>query len=376
MSGRIRVKQHVIYSGRGQLKLVCAVRIWRAPNGDLLTTWLSGSDNEPAADNCEVMSRSTDGGRTWGEPQIVVGAGEVAGSMGPLLTLSDGRLVAFGAYWPYDKGYTERHVFRTESLDSGYTWGERQPLLIHNNHGAFGAPIKLHNGEYLFPGAFHDPRPKPLVAPVERLCEAATEEEALAMPAVPGQPSGGKFSTHLHGCCCFISRDENATTLEEYGYIANRPLGLLEPVVVQLRDGRVVMLMRAEWGGFLWRAESADNGRTWTPAWETDIPNPSSHTSLIRLPDGRIALFHNAAGRKGTRGPRNPLSIWISDDEMESWSVKEDVIATHGNYRPDDWPGGLDRLAYPAAMLLDDGRLVFVYDRNRREAMFVEVEIG
>jgi hypothetical protein len=195
------------------------------------------------------------------------------------------------------------------------------------------------------------------------------------MPAVEGEPSGGKFAAHLWGCCAFISPDEDVTYLEEHGYIANRPLSLLEPVCIQLRDGRVVMLMRAEWGGFLWRAESADNGRTWTPAWETDIPNPSSHTSLIRLADGRIALIHNAIGKKGTRGPRNPLSIWISDDEMESWCIRQDVIATTGSYRPDDWPNGLDRLAYPAAMLLD-GKLVFVYDRNRRDAVFVEVDIS
>jgi hypothetical protein len=143
---------------------------------------------------------------------------------------------------------------------------------------------------------------------------------------------------------------------------------------MQMRDGRIVMLMRAEWGGFLWRAESLDNGRTWTQAWETDIPNPSSHTSLIRLPDRRIALIHNPAGRKGTRGPRNPISIWLSDDELESWSVKQTLIATSDNYRPHNWPAGLDGLAYPHAQILD-GKLVFVYDRNRRDAMFVELEL-
>lgn len=28
---------------------------------------------------------------------------------------------------------------------------------------------------------------------------------------------------------------------------------------------RLVLLMRAEWGGFLWRSDSYDGGRTWSP---------------------------------------------------------------------------------------------------------------
>jgi len=122
------------------------------------------------------------------------------------------------------------------------------------------------------------------------------------------------------------------------------------------------MLMRAEYGGFLWRAESSDNGRTWTDAWQTDIPNPTSLAALIRMPDGRIALIHNAVGGVvGQNARRDPLSIWLSKDETESWYLKEDVIT-----------GG--SLAYPCPLIVD-GRLVFSYDRNRREARFVEVEL-
>ena len=143
---------------------------------------------------------------------------------------------------------------------------------------------------------------------------------------------------------------------------------------MQLRDGRVVMLTRAEWGGYLWRSESRDNGRTWTDAWQTDIPNPSTCLSLVRLADSRIAMIHNATGEKGVRGIRNPMSIWISDDEMDTWSIRDDIIASADNYRPDGWAKGLDQLAYPDGILLDS-RLVFVYDRNRRDIIFVEVDI-
>jgi predicted neuraminidase len=171
-----------------------------------------------------------------------------------------------------------------------------------------------------------------------------------------------KFATHLHGCSALTTSDPSLRNFVEHAGIRNRPLGLLESTVVQFRDGRIVMLMRAEYGGFLWRADSSDNGRTWSDARQTDIPNPTSLAALIQLPDGRIALIHNVVGGVvGKRDKRDPLSLWLSDDEMNSWYLKDDIIT-----------GG--QLAYPCPLIVD-GRLVFTYDRNRREARFVEVTL-
>jgi len=120
------------------------------------------------------------------------------------------------------------------------------------------------------------------------------------------------------------------------------------------------MLMRAEWGGCLWRTESKDSGRTWAPAWPTDIPNPTSLACLVRLNDGRIALIHNAIGKIGAFLQRDPLSVWISDDEMKTWSIKRDVLSRGS-------------LAYPNGLVLHDNRFVFVYDRDHRQVCFVEI---
>jgi predicted neuraminidase len=190
---------------------------------------------------------------------------------------------------------------------------------------------------------------------VKELAHATSEEDALAIPAPPEGTKHDKFLTHLHGSSVLIAPNEDADELAEFGHIGNRPLGLLEPTCIELEDGRILMLMRAEYGGFLWRAESSDRGRNWT--------NPTSLANLIRLPDGGIALIHNAVGGKvGERSPRDPLSIWISEDEMETWSVKADVIG--GGY-----------LAYPNPKILD-GDLVFAYDHNRRQIRFVEVHLS
>lgn len=365
---RIRVREHLVFDGWNGYRLACAATIAEAPNGDILCCWMSGSGGEPADDNCVLLARSADRGQTWSEPELWLapverGGRTMAATIGALYGTKDGRMIAIGYHMPAEAHYTKERFFRIESRDSGATWSEPEDQVLRPGNDAVTthSPVQLTSGEYLFPGQFFERRPRPLVAPVERLVLASSEEEALAMPAAEGR-SAHKFATHLHGCSAFISPHEDGREMVEYGHIANRPLGLLEPTCVRLRDGRVVMLMRAEWGGFLWRSESEDEGRTWSAAWETEIPNPSSKAHLVRLPGGRIALLHNAVGQRGVWGRRDPLSIWISEDEMETWSIQEDVLR-----------GGM--LAYPNGMVLD-GRLVFAYDRDRRQAWFVEVEVG
>lgn len=368
---RIQVRETVVFDGNQgwehngvTYRLACGACIAQMPNGDLLCWWLSGSDNEPAADNNVLASRSTDKGKTWSEPYVLVEAGEHAGALTIMYITPGGKVIAFAAEWPSELHYTVWRYFRMESTDNGFTWSPREPLRIRDTENIMiGRPIQLANGEYLLPTSFFEKRPVPLMGTIAATAQATSEAEALALPPDPAAAAqSNKFLTHLHGCSALTTADPELRGLVEHGGIRNRPLGLLESTPVQLKDGRIVMLMRAEYGGFLWRAESADNGRTWTDAWQTDIPNPTSLAALIRLPDGRIALIHNAAGGVvGRNDKRDPLSIWLSNNEMESWYIKEDVIT-----------GG--SLAYPCPLIVD-GRLVFSYDRNRREARFVEVDL-
>lgn len=351
-------------------RLACGAIMAKAPNGDLLVAWLSGADKEPSPDNCVLLSRSADGGDTWSAPEILVPAGEMAGILTNLYTSTDGTtVIALGAHWPASKEYTEWHYFRMESADSGRTWSALQPFDLGDegarhysiSHGQ--GPVELSNGEFLFPGMFYDLRPEPLRAPAQQLAHASSEAEALAMPPGDGG-DGGKFSEYLMGCCVWLSPDDKGLEWQGlHGRIDNRPLGLIENTVAEMSDGRLVMLMRAEWGGFLWRSDSTDHGRTWTPAWQTDIPNAGSLVHLLRLNDGRIALLHNpTSGEVGRKGPRDPLSLWISDDDMQSWSYQEDILT-----------GGA--LAYPNALQMDDETLVFVYDHDRRQTRFVAVKL-
>ncbi|HBG26298.1 MAG: hypothetical protein A2Y10_01950 [Planctomycetes bacterium GWF2_41_51] len=348
-------------------RLACGAIIVDCPNGDLLCGWLSGSAKEPATDNCFLLARSSDGGKTWSKPKILIPSGQMAGIVTNMHKTNDGKVIALGAHWPSEMEYTEWHYFKIESADNGQTWSKPERFNLHNKNGFIGpGPIALLDGKYLYVGGFFDKREKPLTASVKELALVENEKQGhLLEPFDPNDKASdpGKFGRYLHGCCVFIAEDESSIKFSEHGYIGNRPLGLLEPTAIMLKDGTIAMLMRAEWGGFLWRADSKDNGRTWTQAWQTDIPNPSSLTCLIKLADGRIGLLHNPTGGKvGQRGARNPMSLWISSDEMKSWEIKKDLL-TDG------------KLAYPCGLIYKD-KLTFVYDKNRREVKFVQVEMG
>ena len=120
------------------------------------------------------------------------------------------------------------------------------------------------------------------------------------------------------------------------------------------------MLMRIDGSGCLWRSESRDQGRTWSEAVRTDIPNPTNKPKLIPLPDGRVALLHTPNPNQGFPN-RKPLSIWISEDGLQTFPCKRIVT---------DFPG---RYCYPDGFYAD-GHLLFTIEINRHEILFFDCE--
>ncbi len=372
MSGKVKINQITVFDGvAGWLhngvnyKLACAPVAVEAPNGDILCSWLSGSDSEPASDNSILISRSRDMGATWSEPEIFV-ASDDEGFGGAMILRSGEKLVKLAAKLPLSEQYNVWNYRRSESLDNGYTFTESKPITLVEGEGFSAAlcyKIVTSDNRVLFAAQTYTKRKKPLTASAEQLALAKTEEEAESMVmSEGGTPIEYGFANYRSGCAVFES-NEDFSEFKMLGRVDDRPLYLGEPTIIELKSGRLVMLMRAEWGGYLWRSDSDDGGYTWSKAYETDIKNPSTLANLLRLPNGRIALFHNdCGGERGKRARRDPLSIWVSDDEMESWYIKEDVAF-----------GGA--FSYPAPLTLSNGKVAFAYDLNRRFSVFTEVEI-
>jgi hypothetical protein len=332
-----------------------------APNGDWLCHWVAGPqperDGQPGLS--AVYRRSTDGGRTWGDLAVWIPADapDRCGHGHPNY-VEDGEIVAFGLTFDAMRGaMPRRRPFVLHSRDSGHTWAAREPL--HDRAGVVTrrGRVALQNGDWLFPQ--HYLRPPDVPESVLHFPEEVREQQDV--------------SGWIWGVNVLISADRGRTFLPSAFVEPPGPIRLNEPHALELRDGTVVLLCRANGDRVLWRTESRDGGRTWAAPWRTSIPNPSSKVWLMRLADGRIALVHNPSGTA-----RDPLALWISEDEMLTWPVQVELDAWRHHER---WftgrpgAGPSTALAYPHALEVD-GRLHVVYDLGRRDIVQLVVDLN
>ena len=172
-------------------------------------------------------------------------------------------------------------------------------------------------------------------------------EEILGLKGGPfiRLANGHLLTTDKTNSC--ISEDEGKTWKEfpifaepekfiiDLGGIGNHS-GAIEATMEQLKDGRIWMLLRTNWGRF-WEAFSDDEGTTWKNFNRTAIDSSSAPGCLERLQSGRLVLLWNRWYPEGkTEVPlrggdgdwsevpvsnhRQELSIMFSEDEGKSWS--------------------------------------------------------
>ncbi|MGE0887376.1 MAG: exo-alpha-sialidase [Blastocatellales bacterium] len=123
--------------------------------------------------------------------------------------------------------------------------------------------------------------------------------------------------------------------------------GNIQPSIVRRQDGSLFTLMRDNGPPpkRLHQSESRDNGETWSPVIDSDLPNPGSGAEIISLRNGHWVLIYN-----DTERGRNSLAVAISDDEGKTWRWKRhlefDVPGTEaGSYH------------YPSIIQARDGSL-------------------
>lgn len=88
---------------------------------------------------------------------------------------------------------------------------------------------------------------------------------------------------------------------------------------MELRDGNLLAYLRSRQGGFIHETRSYDEGRNWTPAEETDIPN--AMFDMVLTEDGNLVLVDNPSPRKGhgtIPEGRHELALFMSEDEGDT----------------------------------------------------------
>ena len=332
--------------------LSCEPILRRVPDGNLLCVSQCGDVTEPAPGNRVYAFLSGDNGETWGKPFSVYPESGEAVYATEVMVL-DGVVSAFLEI--HNGRFLNMRCVIMQSHDSGSTWVDAGPPPAFPTYCFFRGMLPLANGEIAIPYQSF---------PI-------SEDENARLILSNHNITDLKYQRAIwdanvdHIENGVVVRVDGRSTYECFAGPdipikgnTGRHWAWTEPTIAQLSDGTLAMLLRVDGTGALWRSESKDNGRTWTEAVKTDIPNPGNKPKLIPMPDGRIALVH-------TPNPgheRYPLSLWISDDDMHTFADKRVVT---------DFPG---RYCYPDGFF-EDGHILFTLEINRHEILFFDCEV-
>lgn len=276
----------------------------RMPNGDLLCVFLSGGHTEPDNQNFVIAVRSQDDGISWSEPQVLFRHGERAVWATELFCEGNTVCLFVMTYYAPSR-YRELILYRSFSYDDGKTWTQPQSLPNGLLSGSVRQGVALNSGRWVFPFYWQE-------------CLDGWDWTVSAVP------NGGIDPRWPFRCGALIS-DDRGKSFDLRGYLT-ADIPLWENNVCEYAPGKLVMLMRAEYTGRLYRSFSDDDGQTWSPAQATDIPNPASKITLLKIED-KTVLIHNPTASTAFCDwrKRTPLSLWVSLDGTRTWSKKVDL---------------------------------------------------
>jgi Neuraminidase (sialidase) len=148
-------------------------------------------------------------------------------------------------------------------------------------------------------------------------------------------------------CYCVISDDEGETWRDSQ-FIKPTAGTCFENACIELKDRKVMMLMRTGLGG-QYKSVSSDGGETWSEPVPTTLLGTAAPVSISRIPDSGdiLAIWNNNPGAKS----RNPLTSAISKDEGETWVNFRNIE----EIADDSW-------AYPAVTWIGNRALITYFN--------------
>jgi sialidase-1 len=279
------------------------------PKGTLLAFCEGRKNNRSDHGDIDlVLKRSSDGGKTWSDMQIVYeegGTDEITiGNPCPVVDANTGRI-----WLPFCRDNDD--VFVTYSEDDGHTWAEPRNITKQ---------VKKPDWQWYATG--------PGVA---IQLQRGPHKGRLVIPCDHSDNAAGKRRQYSH---VFYSDDHGKT----WQLGESLPPHTDECQLVELADGTLLLNMRNYWGrdgghpelgNKRALANSADGGRTWSELrFDETLIEPICQASLLRYgpatatskdsTPGRL-LFSNPASKES----RHRMTVRLSYDEGHSWPVSK-----------------------------------------------------
>ncbi|MEA3364299.1 MAG: sialidase family protein [Candidatus Hydrogenedentes bacterium] len=289
---------------------------------------------------------SEDEGKTWGEEFALVPAPRP-----PLpdksihiychpsfLRLSNGDILLSYIYRGSMKPLFGHNYYR-RSVDDGQSWGDQ--LIVNPSQGYH----IMHNDKLVLLSTGR------IIAPIE--FELAKPED----------DHGGyvSYTAYSDDKGCSWWRSTNEVNLQKEGVETQ------EPHVVELKDGRLLMLMRT-YSGYVVKAYSEDQGQSWGPGIKVPELKLPSHTSsalcVKRIPStGDLLLLRCSDGPKEPYRWRTPFVSVLSKDDGETWTNERVLMGEPEN----DY-------GYPSITFVKDIALISYHQRNGLHVLRVGID--
>jgi len=274
---------------------------------------------------CRIWARtSSDGGRTWIEPRVLVdiAPGDMNVQAPALLRLPSGELLMICLRAHGTGSSSSMCLFR--SRDDGRTFQEEKPIWSQSQgqwlQGGANALVLLRSGRILLP--FHG--------------------------------GTGNQWKQKNSVGCFASDDAGRTWRRTPAQVELPKRGAMEASVAELPDRTLVMSLRTQLGGpYLCR--SSDGGETWTDPEPSGLEGGESCTCLRTIPgtDRLLILWnHSHYIAKGHHhfGERTPLTAAVSSDAGKNWRILGDLAA-----------GPQDEYTNLGCTFTSDGKAIITY---------------
>lgn len=317
--------------------------IRKMPDGSLFCTFLTGGPTQPHNNNIVAATRSFDDGETWTD--IYELFRHSARGLWCTEIFTEGELPCMFVHtYNAESHYNEVKVFRSYTDDSGNTWSEPKSLPSGLSNVSVRQGIILSNGDWLFPVYW-------------QVVEKGWD--------LYGESKGWRGREWPYNCGVLISSDKGEC-FQIYGNHRVRkdiaaPTLLWENNCVEAEPGQVIMLARASKTGYLYRSDSYDFGRTWTTMAATEIPNPDTKFSIAKIKNNIILVHNPHFSPEGGHANRLGLSLWVSDDGMNTWKTKLPLIAP-------DIP-----MFYPHIFNDNENRMLYLVCENKQQSYFMKI---
>jgi predicted neuraminidase len=256
-----------------------ASTVLRTDDGKFLVAWFGGT-HEKHDDVGIWLSKGQPG--NWSTPSEVAKIREDAHWNPVLFKDLSGSITLF---FKVGKTIDFWETWYKVSKDNGQTWSEAKELVPGDKGGrgpVRNKPIILSDGTWLAP--------------------ASNELNKVWNAFVDRSEDGGR--TWVESEFVQLKRDS------AFGE------GVIQPALWESAPGKVHMLLRSS-AGVICRSDSDDYGKTWSPVYKTDLPNPNSGIDVTRLEDKTLVLIFNPDNNNW--GSRSPICLAISRDNGKTW---------------------------------------------------------